>query len=93
MLFMQPQEFFDKAASVPGLGREEELACARAMAAGDESARRRLVEGYLPMVAGVIRRLTEGEQSLELIYRCCAALEKAVDGFNFLINAPASPIG
>lgn len=54
------------------------------MAAGDQAARQRLVEGYLPMVAGVIRRLPESERSLELIYRCCSALEKAVDGFDFL---------
>lgn len=84
MLFIQPEAFFEKAASIPRLGREEELACAQAMAAGDELARRRLVEGYLPMVAGHICRLPESEQSLELIYRCCTALEKAVDSFDFL---------
>lgn len=84
MLFVQPRDFFEKAASIPALNRDEELSCARAMAAGDQTARQRLVEGYLPMVAGVIRRLPESERSLELIYRCCSALEKAVDSFNFL---------
>ncbi len=83
MLFVQPKDFFEKAASIRALSREEELACARAMAAGDQAARQRLVEGYLPMVAGSIRRLPEA-RSLELIYRCCTALEKAVDSFNFL---------
>ena len=44
----------------------------------------KLVESYLPYVASTLKRLPAKHQTLELIYRCYASLEKAVDRFDFL---------
>lgn len=86
MFFISPEDFFEKARACTPLTREEELRCAEEMKAGSAEARQRLVQGYLPHVAGHIRRLPEHLITLEVIYRCCHALEKAVDSFDFSQN-------
>ena len=83
MLFLNPEDFFEKARACARLTREEELRRAEEMKAGSEAARDRLIQGYLPQVAGHVSRLSEDLITLEVIYRCCHALEKAVDSFNF----------
>ena len=76
------EDFYEQAAAVPRLTREEEVQCAQAMRDGNADARARLIEGYLPMVAAHIRH-SGNLQSLALVYSCCAELEKGVDKFNF----------
>ena len=84
MHYITVEDFFEKAAACKRLSREEERACATAMDAGDSSARERLVQSYLPSVAGHIRRCLPHTQTLKHLYSCLSALEKAVDSFNFL---------
>ena len=55
MIFLSVEDFFEKADACRKPERQEELEYARKMKAGDEEARERLVEGYLPQVAGYIR--------------------------------------
>lgn len=83
MLFLNPEDFFEKARACAPLTREEELHLAGEMKAGSAEARDRLVRGHLPQVAGHISHLPEHLITLEVIYRCCHALERAVDSFNF----------
>ena len=83
MLFTCAEEFYTKAANTEKLTREEEKILAKAMKEGDGSARERLIQGYFPLVAARLKR-THNSASLDLIYHCISALEKAVDGFDFL---------
>ncbi len=83
MLYMSAEAFFERTKDLPRLSREEERALFAAMKAGDAEAREKLIRGYLPQVAGHIRALSPQFQKLELVMRCCAALEKAVDRFDF----------
>lgn len=82
MLFINVQDFYNKAYEYEKLTREEEKALAQRMKA-DPEARQALINSYLPMTAGFIDRLKDDYQSLELVYRCIQALEKCVDSFNF----------
>lgn len=84
MLFYTVEEFFRRAESVKPLTREEEKVLAAAMKNGDEAAKTRLIEGYLPFTAGVIRRQPPQRQTLRLVLRCCMLLEREVQKFNFL---------
>lgn len=84
MLYISLEDFFEKAASCCRLTRQEEVACAIAMGNGDPAARERLLQSYIPMVAGHIKRCKPQLQTLKLVYTCLQALEKAVDTFNFL---------
>ena len=84
MLFISAEDFFEKVSRLQPLKREEEIALARQMGAGDPAARERLIAGYLPFTAAHIRRLSREMQTLRCILLCCQALEKAVDSFNFL---------
>ena len=86
MLFLHANDFFEKVERIRMITREEELIYAEMMAAGDPAGRERLIEGYLPYVAAHIRH-SNTKPSLELIMRCYAALEKAVDRFDFLQNS------
>ena len=83
MLFLGPEDFFEKVRHIPPISRELELHYAKQMALGDTGAREALITGYLPYVAAVLRR---GYRicTLELILRSYMALEKAVDSFDFL---------
>lgn len=84
MLFLSADDFQEKVSAIRPLSRKEELDCALRMAGGDGEARSRLIEGYLPQAAGSIRSLPERYRTLEAVMRCCAAVEKAVDRFDFL---------
>ena len=83
MLLISAEDFFKKAKYCTVLSRKEEIESARNMLSGDLSARGRLVESYLSYVASTLKRLPAKHQTLELIYRCYASLEKAVDRFDF----------
>ena len=83
MLFISAEDFFGKVKAIPPLTREEERALAARKDSGDEAARRRLVEGYLPFVAAVIRRAPPTLHTLDTVYVCIHSLEQGVDGFNF----------
>lgn len=82
MLFINVQDFYNKAYEYKILPREEEKALAQRMK-DDPEARQALINSYLPMTAKVTERLQDDYQSLELVYRCIQALEKCVDSFNF----------
>ena len=84
MLFVSFEDFVNKAKEIPLIGREEDVAYAKNMSAGVLDARDHIIRGYLPYVAAHVRRLRKEYQSLELVLRCCVALEKAVDQFDFL---------
>ena len=83
MLFISAEDFFEKVEHLPLLSREEELRWAQLMREGDPHAKEKLVEGYMPHVASVIRKMRPEYQKLELVFRCCTALEKAVEQFDF----------
>lgn len=84
MLYLSPEDFFKKVATVSRLHREEEKELARQMAAGNTGAADRLAESYLPQVAGHIRRLPAQYQTLSLVYACLKMLDTAVSSFDFL---------
>ena len=83
MLYITIEDFYAQAESAVHLTREQERACAAAMAAGDTDARRRLIQSYLPYVASAIRRAPADIRTLHTVYAAIAALEKAVDTFRF----------
>lgn len=83
MVFMSIQDFFEKAASCRRLTRDEELRLAEEMKNGSSDARERLIESYIPMVAGHIRHAKPHLQTLGMALYCIDALEKAVDSFDF----------
>lgn len=87
MLYISVEDFLTKAASAQRLTRQEEIACAMAMKQGDRAARERLICAYLPQVAGHISRCGDNIRTLSLVYGCLAALEKAVDSFDFTQNS------
>jgi len=84
MLFISVEDFFEKALSFSLPGREEEIELAIKMKNGDSNARQRLMQGYLPVVAGHIKHRPSHTQTLGLVLYCVNALEKAVDSFDFL---------
>ena len=84
MVYVSIEDFFEKAGKCQVLTRQEELECAQRMQAGDEAAREQLIESYLPMTAGYVKRARPEMQTLSMAVYCVSALEKAVDSFNFL---------
>ena len=84
MIYVSIDDFYEKARSCERLTREEEIECAREMQNGSKAARDRLVQSYIPMVAGHIKRTKPHLQRLGLVLYCVHALEKAVDSFDFL---------
>ena len=84
MLYISAQDFYEKTKDLHPLSREEEKQLAEKMKNGDDVARQKLIDSYIPMVAAVCKHMKPQYQSLELIYRCMSALEKAVDRFDFL---------
>ena len=90
MLFISIDDFFAQVEGLSPILRQEELACAERMKSGDEEARQRLIEGYLPMVASHIRHASPKMQKLGLVTECVFALEKAVDlAAGFVANTTA----
>ncbi len=83
MRFLTVQHFFLQAASVARLDRQEEIACAARMRAGDAEAKDALVQSYLPMVAATAKKISTGEPSMELICRFALVLEREVETFDF----------
>ena len=83
MVFVSIEDFFEKAGKCQVLTRQEELECAEAMKLGDGAARTQLIESYLPMTAGYVKRARPEMQTLSMAVYCVSALEKAVDSFNF----------
>ena len=84
MLFLTIEDFYEKAAQCRRLSRQEEVAFAEQMQAGDAAARERLIESYIPMTAGFVQKRNPHLQTLGLAVYCLQALETAVDHFNFL---------
>ena len=84
MVYISVADFYEKVSTISRLSREEEIECAKKMKSGDTLARQQLIESYLPMVAGHMKRLGEDMQTLRLLMELRNALEKAVDSFNFL---------
>lgn len=82
-MFLSADDFFEKASACQRLTREQELQYAEAMRGGDAEAKEALLQGYLPHVAAHLKRSSALPVSLELIYRCVASLEKAVETFDF----------
>jgi alpha-beta hydrolase superfamily lysophospholipase len=58
--------------------------CAKEMKNGNMAARERLIQSYIPMVAGHIKHTKSHLQNLGLVLYCVQALEKAVDSFDFM---------
>lgn len=83
MVYISAEDFCKKASAHHRLSRQEELECAQGMKNADSLARQRLIQGYLPMVAGHVRRQPEHMQSVGLVAYCLQALERAVDSFDF----------
>ena len=84
MIYVSIDDFYEKASLCNKLTREEEIQCAKKMKAGNAEDRERLVQSYIPMVAGHIRHLKPHLQNLGLVLYCVQALEKAVDSFDFM---------
>jgi len=83
MLFISVEDFFTQVSAAPSLSRDEVKALAQQMAAGDTAARDAIVRSYLPLAAAYVRRAPRRLRTLHTVYACVAALEKAVDRFNF----------
>lgn len=86
MIFISLNDFFEKASKCRRLNRQDEIECARQMKNGDVSARERLIESYLPMVAAHVKRISPHLQSFGMVIYCQQALEKAVQSSNFEQN-------
>ena len=83
MLYITVDDFYAKAGEMTRLTRQQERACAAAMATGDADARRRLIQSYLPYVASAIRCAPADIRTLHTVYAAIAALERGADTFNF----------
>ena len=84
MVYITVEDFYSHAASCTRLSRDEEKQCAQRMKNGDETARRQIVESYLPMVAGHIKHTNNIKNKLSLALYCISGLEKDVDSFDFM---------
>ena len=79
MLFVSVEDFYEHVERLPRLRIEEEEALWKQ---GDADAREKLVQGYLPFVAGMIRRTSGQVQTLKTVYACIACTEKCVANFD-----------
>lgn len=84
MVYISVNDFYEKVSACYVMTRQEEIECAKQMKNGDTDARERLIQSYMPMVAGYIKRTKPHMQNLGLVLYCMQALEKAVDSFDFL---------
>lgn len=91
MLFISTDDFFEKAEKIRTLSRREEIEYAEKMKAGDPDAREMIIQSSLPYVAASVKHLKSRFLTLELILRCCASLEKAVDSFDFMQDSERFP--
>ena len=83
MVFITADAFFSNADTITQLTREETKMLGLQMAAGDRTARERLILGHLPFVAALIRRWPREIQTLHTVYACINCLEKRIDCFDF----------
>lgn len=84
MIYISVSDFYEKASLCNRLTRQEEIECAQRMKKGDMAAREQLIQSYIPMVSGYIKRAKPHLQQLGLVMYCMQALEKAVDSFDFM---------
>lgn len=84
MIYIDIQDFFHKAEACKRLSRQEEIDCAIRMKTGDSDARACLIQSYLPIIAGHIKRLPEHMQTLGCALYFKTELERAIDRFDFL---------
>lgn len=84
MVYVSIEDFYEKASSCYTMTRQEEIECAEQMKNGDIVARERLIQSYMPMVAGHLKYMKPHLQNLGLVLYCVQALEKAVDSFDFM---------
>lgn len=84
MVYVDIQDFFQKAAACKRLSRQEEIDCAIRMKTGEVAARVCIIESYLPIIAGHIKRLPKNFHTLGCALYFQAELEKAIDRFDFL---------
>lgn len=70
MVSVTIEDFYKKADSCHVMTRQEEVECAKKMKDGDMDARALLIESYMPMVAGFIKRQQPDEQKLVLALYC-----------------------
>jgi hypothetical protein len=84
LVYIDIQDFFQKSAACKRLSRQEEIDCAIRMKAGDSDARERIIQSYLPIIAGHIKRLPEHMQTLGCALYFQSELEKAIDCFDFV---------
>ena len=83
MVYVSIEDFYEKAGLCRVLARQEELEWAEKMKVGDPVAREKLIESYIPMVAGHIQHAKPHLQTLGLVLYCVKALETAVESFDF----------
>lgn len=83
MVFISIVDFYEKASQCNTLTRNDEVKYARKMKDGDMSAREVLIQSYIPMVAGHIKRLQPHLQQFGLVLYCMQALESEIDKFDF----------
>lgn len=88
MLFISYQAFIDYVGGCNKLSEQEQLLLARQMAGGDEGAKAKLVECYLPYVASKLSRVNKNMQSLQLLYSFLCVLESLIDEFDFCNGVP-----
>ena len=84
MIYISVHDFYEKAAQCKKLTRQEEIDCAILMQSGDAAARERIIQSYIPMVAGFIKHARQNMQTLGMVMYCMQALEQAVDSFDFM---------
>ena len=86
MLFTCSCDFFDyayKIKRIKPLTAEEEKELAILIRQGDENARQKLIDNYLPFVASTIKKYSSNEPSLDLIYRAITVLNNLIDSHDF----------
>ena len=84
MIYVDINDFYEKARLCNRLTRKEEIECAKKMKDGDTDARERLIQSYIPMVANHIKHMKPYMHNLGMVIYCMQALEKAVDSFDFM---------
>lgn len=79
------RRYLEHVASIPLLAAEDEIRLAKAVQAGDDGARRRLVESNLQLVVAIARRYEgQGLRLADLIQEGNIWLTRAVDQYDWL---------
>ena len=88
MLYTSAEDFYNKVATIKRLSREEEKELAKKMKDGDEDAKKKLMDSYLPVLAAYLTRYTH-KPSLNMIYRGIEVLEKSMSIYDFQFDSPS----